>query len=225
MFVGFCWTANHLLSVSESRWPAVYVTNDLSFMMWQVLPRMSIWLCGSFLTLPAILAWQMLRRQSERSAEANEAVTRKLSNMANTACGSLTLIFVMYQAFARDAMIRTFADWNTFGYVLVAITGIIVLRVGWLVQLKRNELSTYWSAVVSAGTTVALLGICFARESIRARTINMTPLYQRHADAAQVGGFAVFLAFTILVSIAMAWCFVTVHRGLKVKDRPGAPPA
>ena len=218
VFVGFCWTANHLLSVSESRWPQVYVTNDLSFLMWQVLPRMSIWLCGSFLTLPAILAWQMLRRQSERSAEVIASVTHNLSRMADTACSFLVLIFVTYQALGREEMIRTFESRSTVGYALLAFAGMVVLRVGWIVQLKRKELSTFWSAVVTAGTTVALLGICFARESIRARTIDMPQLYQRHADAAQVGGFPVFLVFTVLVSVAMAWCFVTVSRGLRINQ-------
>ena len=147
-------------------------------------------------------------------------VTHTLSLMANIACGLLTLIFVMYQA-----LVQTFKDWDTFGYLMVAIAGIIVLRTGWIVQQRRNALSTVWSTVVSAGTTVALLGLCFARESVRANAIDMTPLYQRHADAAQVGGFAVFLIFTVLVSAAMAWCFVTVHRGLNVTDRQGERPA
>ena len=50
VFVGFCWTANHLLSVNESRWPQVYVTilpavrNEAGLKCWKLwVMRVASW--------------------------------------------------------------------------------------------------------------------------------------------------------------------------------------
>ena len=217
VFVGFCWTANHLLSVSEARWPEVYVTGQLPFTPFEVLARMGIWISDSFATLAAILAWQLYRRQSERSPDVVGPATRNLAVMAMGGLGLLTLASLTYILTAADKTRAALFDGGTLPYLIISVAGVAMQVAGWFQQWRFGRLTGLWSTVVSTGSVLALLAMSFAREAIRAGVIDMTQLYQRHTDAAKVGGFTVFLIFTVLVSTAMAWCFVTVHRGLKVQ--------
>ncbi|MES2789551.1 MAG: hypothetical protein V4719_08010 [Planctomycetota bacterium] len=214
VFVGFCWSANHLLSVAESRWPEIYVTGVLPFTTFEILSRMGIWISDSFTTLAAILSWQMFVRQSERSAEVVTATTRTLANIALGGLGLLALFGVIYLLTAGAKPRLALFDTGTLPYLFLAFVGAGLQVTGWFKQWQLGRLTGFWSMTVSAGSVLALLGMSFAREAIRAGVIDMTQLYARHAEAAKVSGFAVFLIFTVLVSLVIAWCFVIVRQGL-----------
>jgi hypothetical protein len=219
VFVGFCWTANHLLSLSESRWPEVYVTGQLPFTPFEVLARMGIWISDSFATLAAIVAWQLYRRQSVRSEVDVVRTTRTVAVIGVGGLGLLTLAALTYCVTAESRTRTALFSNGTLPYIVLSVVGVGLQIAGWWQQWRLSRLTGLWSMLVSAGGVLALLGMSFAREAIRASVIDLAPLYQRHAAAAEVGGFGVFLIFTVLVSGAMAWCFVTVHRGLQLNDR------
>lgn len=219
VFVGFCWTANHLLSIREARWPEVYVTGQLPFTSSEVLSRMGIWITDSFATLAAILAWQLYRQQSQRPASVVGPATRNLAVMGLGGLGLLTLAASVYILSAADKTRTTLFDSGTLPYLIISVVGVAMQAAAWFQQWRLGRLTGLWSTIVSTGSALALLGMSFAREAIRASTIEMAQLFQRHADSAKVGGFTTFLIFTVLVSAAMAWCFVTVHRGLKAGSR------
>ena len=215
VFVGFCWTANYLLSVAEARWPEVYVTGQLPFSMEIVLPRMLIWISDSFTTMAVVVAWQLYLRQSLRMAEDTSAATRKLALLG---WGGLAVVVPSSLVYLMAAGAGTRAAVFQLGvmpYVVLGVLGVVLQIAGWIAQWVPGRLTASGMSLISAGSASTLLGLSFVREAIRTDVVDMSRLFDRHQQAAQVGGFGVFLAFTVLVSAAIGWCFVTVQRGLR----------
>ena len=68
------------------------------------------------------------------------------------------------------------------------------------------------------GMLGTIAGTAVVREAIRLGAIDVASLFERHADAAQVGGFTVFLVFFVVNTVLISWCILLVKRNA----RPGA---
>ncbi|MDB5386659.1 MAG: hypothetical protein JWM11_2305 [Planctomycetaceae bacterium] len=214
VFVGFCWTVNYLIGISESKWPEIYQTGQMPFFASTVLSRMAVWIGGSFATMTAIVAWQLFQQQ-KRNIDRNLSV--EIQTLSSLTFGGLAVLFAagLMAIFESTASTRqAVLGLGAFPYLFLSLAGIAAQVGGWVAQRRLSRLRGQWLTVISSGALLTLLGISFTREAVRSNLVDLTSQYEKHAEAAKVGGFAVFLIFTVLVTGVIGWCLWIVRQGL-----------
>ncbi|HEY0984018.1 hypothetical protein [Schlesneria sp.] len=219
VFVGFCWTANHLIANRGATWPEVYTTGQLPFTYTEVIVRMLVWLAGSFPTMCVILGWQLFYRERvSRDGAQNESGqdawgTRALSRMA---IGGLAVSVLAGATYIL--VIETSAKGLVFGnvgrpYLMMGALGVGLQIGGWISMFRQNRLSLLLLGFVSAGSLTTLVCISVLREAVRLSAVDLLSLADLHAKAAEVGGFGVFLLAAVVVSLLIVWCIQLVRTG------------
>jgi len=223
VFVGFCWTANHLLANSRSSWPEVYGTGRLPLFASIVVPRMLIWIGGSFATMSVIVGWQLISRKqaavlADDSKSTNELTDESASHLPLLSWSGLAVALLSSLAYLvqLDGVTRGIVfGWSFLPYVLLLVAGAAMQGYGWYQQWTVKMLTIRGLVLASAGCALTLLSVAVLREAIRMRAIDLTEMATRHADATKVGGFGVFLVAAIVVSGVIGWCIRLVQSGLK----------
>jgi hypothetical protein len=211
VFVGFCWTANHLLANSQSSWPEVYATGSLPLMASIVIPRMLVWIGGSFATMSVIAGWQLLPRQSLASEPIFEAEVGMLARLSVGGLAVALLAGIVYIAQADSAVRTLLSGYSFLPYVIGTFAGLILQGIGWGLQWRSKRLHVVGLSSASVGCVISLLATSAIREGVRVQTVDLASIVQRHAAAAQVGGFAVFVIAAIVVGILIGWCIRMVQ--------------
>jgi hypothetical protein len=213
-FVGFCWTANFLLGLSEPQWPAVYLSGHLPFPASEVVLRMLVWSGGALVSMATILGWQLAGGAGEqRGTSPDQADVRTLSSLAiaglivATACGA---VYISRSEAAVRAAVQGCAGGP---YLALAVVGVIGQLAGWFWQWRRGTFSKLLLALATAGWLVALVSVSAVREIGRVATLDMAGLSPRHLAAAEVGGLFVFVGFAIVNFAAIAGCVWLVRHG------------
>jgi len=214
LFVGFCWTANHLLANNEGQWPDVYASNAIPLPAMAILLRTLVWVGGSFATLATILGWQLHFTQQDRSDDATSGDVRRLALMSIgglsvAAIAALAYVFVLDET-ERGRVLGAFAV----PYLVVAIGGVMGQIRLWVMLYRHSQLSAGWLSMVSLCCALTLVATSVLRESIRLSAIDVSQLYARHADAAEIEGLWLFLAFAVINAGLIAQCIRLVRRGL-----------
>jgi hypothetical protein len=111
----------------------------------------------------------------------------------------------------RALLVAPSARW----YLVVAVAGLAVQVAAWSTGRKDDRLTGRRLTLISAGVLMTIGGTSVLREIRRLAAIDVTRLYDLHADAASVGGLAVFLFFAALNIGLIGWCLVIVRRGLR----------
>ncbi len=229
VFVGFCWTINHLLANSEANWPEIYTTGRLPFTVITVILRMLVWIGGSFATMSVIVGWQLQYRQLSQPDGSTVAGPRELAGMS--ICGLVTALLaatayvVLSGAASKSVVFGTFS----LPYVLLGISGAILQTIGWSLQWRSNRLESFGLMLSTLGSLMTLFGVSVIREAIRISAVDFVSLYPRHAEAAKVGGFGVFVVAAVAVILVIVWCVRLVKTGmhdtgndLSIQDRPAS---
>ena len=86
---------------------------------------------------------------------------------------------------------------------------------GWLTVKTGADLNTKRLAIISAGGIITIVGSLVVREARRLAAIDMTALYDVHRQAAQVGGFGVFLVFFVINAAVIVASVMIVRRALR----------
>jgi hypothetical protein len=220
LFVGFCWTANYLLSTDEPAWPEVYATGRLPFTATHVIVRMLVWIGGSFASLGVIVGWQLGARSTTSPEDLPYKTSVRL--LARYAVGGLLIaLFCGYLLVnqpiynvggpgkGRDLPLGDRIGW---GYAYAGAIGAALQIVAWVVPLVRGRLSRLWLVLATLGWLVTLVSASVVREQMRVFKLDMEGLAPRHAEATQIGGLALFLAFAAINAAAIAWCVWIVRR-------------
>lgn len=214
VFVGFCWTANSLLASSELSWPEVYLTGRLPLVAETVIPRMLVWIGGSFATMSAMTGWQLFARQTLVSHPLIETEARTLGGLAvgGMAVASLAVVISLVQS---EPAARSLLTGGRFlPYLMVAAAGLVLQGIGWGILWSLTKFSAVGLSIVSVGCGLSLLGTSVMREGLRVHAIDLTSLAERHAQAATVGGFWVFVVAVAVVVCMIGWCVRMVQRGI-----------
>ncbi len=214
LFVGFCWTANHLISTSEGKWPEIYATGQLPLAASEVILRMLIWTGGALASMAVIAGWQLIGRM--REAESRKE-TSELTRLATLACGGLAIgsaaaagYYFRIPEHARELISGRFG----LPYLVATILGVLMQGVAWIVFLRKE--GKRWPLVIaSVGWMVSLLSISVLREAVRLARIDMSERRPYHAEAGAVGGFTVFILFTLINGLLIAGCIWLVRRALR----------
>src|SRR6056297_579957 len=59
VFVAFCWSTNHLLSIQDETWPEVWQTGTVIQSVPALLLRLTTWIAGMFPVMAAVVALQL----------------------------------------------------------------------------------------------------------------------------------------------------------------------
>ncbi len=214
VFVGFCWTINHLLANSEADWPEIYLTGRLPFSVVAVILRMLVWIGGSFATMSVIVGWQLQYRQSTDSDGGSVAGSRSLAGMSICGLAASLIAGTTYVALSGTASRSLVLGTFSLPFVLLTICGAILQAIGWSLQWRSNRLGVFGLATATTGLLMTLLGVSVIREAIRISAVDFASLYPRHVEAANVGGFGVFVVAAIAVTFVIAWCVRLVKMGM-----------
>ena len=219
VFVGFCWTANHLLGNSAAAWPEVYATGRLPFDAWTVVPRMLIWGGGSFATMTVIVGWQLRYQELRQPGQVIFNSTRPLAALSLGGLG-VAVTAATASVLQTDGPTRQLLFGNlALPYVLLTVLGVAVQMTAWIIHWRSERLIAGRLTAASVGAALSLLGVSVVREVPRIRDTDFSSLFHRHAEAAAIGGFSVFLISAVIVSLLMAWCVWLVRRGLVVRTK------
>ncbi|WP_010586833.1 hypothetical protein [Schlesneria paludicola] len=223
VFVGFCWTANHLIACHGERWAEIYATGHLPLTASIVIPRMLVWIGGSFATMAASVGWQIWRQEEridqnpDREPESYGEFPSSVRTLVRLAGGGMSVALVagIVTLIQCDDAARSLI-FGALGlpYLLLVILGVITQALGWAQQWRARQFCSFGMWAVSIGCLASLLGVSVIREGLRLGAIDITSLAPRHAEASTVGGFGVFLVATVIVVAAIAWCIRTVQRGM-----------
>ena len=216
LFVGFCWTANHLLANQPSAWPQVYVSGKLPFMAPEAVSRMLIWTGGAFVSLAWLGAWQ-LRMQPNLDEPEQQLEMRRLAVMAWSGLTLATFASITY-AWQRPEVWEAVRQPMSLPYLLLAVIAMFVLGAAWN-GLLRAPAHSRWLWIAGTGWLVALFCSCVLREAIRWTQLDPAALYPRHAAAAQIGGFGVFILVGAVAFGLIAFCIGLVRRELHAHQR------
>jgi hypothetical protein len=165
VFVGFCWTANHLLGIAVSDWPQVYVTGDLPFSAQTVLPRMLIWIGGAFVTMPMFAGWQ-LAHQQKMYPEKRDAILLEGTRLARMALvgAALAIVASVTYLFTLEATMReTLFGKIALPYWGAAVVGLSLQIGGWIPHLRTTQLCRKRLSLVTAGSILSLVGVSVLR--------------------------------------------------------------
>lgn len=216
VFVGFCWTANYLLSTDESAWPEVYATGRLPFEPARVIERMLVWIGGSFASLGVIVGWQLGTRSVESPEDSSYQASVRL--LAWLAVGGLIIAMLCGFAMLCECALQlgpsggALGDVIGWGYACAAAVGAAVQIVAWLIQFAKGKVARLWLVLATAGWLVTLVAACVVREQIRVFRLDLEGFEPQHAAAAQIGGLSLFLALAVINGAAIAWCVWLVRR-------------
>ncbi len=213
VFVGFCWTANYLVAQNEAAWPEMFATGRLPFSAIDVLPRMAVWLGGSFLSLATIAAWQLHVTGGDL---ASGEVTREYRRLAAMSLGGLALAVVAgggyLVAMPRDVQQALFGP-LALPYLVLLGLAVSASAIGWMRRLRAGAPSRMGLAGMTAAWVLVLLSVSVLREAVRLAGIDLEPLMAEHAAAARIGGLGVFLLFAVVNAALIFLCIRLLRRG------------
>ncbi len=213
LFVGFCWTANHLLANNEAVWTEVYVANNMQLAWRQVACRMLIWFGGSFATLAVLAGWQL----AGHSVGCGENIPRQeigqLVRIAITGLSVACAAAIVYLFVLSPAIRNSLLGFSNLPYLVAVLVGVGVQVSAWICQW-RYGLCRRWLGVASVACGVTILSTSTLREQLRIASIDVSTLHETHSTAAGIGGFAVFIIIGAVNVSLIVLCIWLVRRSL-----------
>lgn len=221
LFAAWSWTENHLLSLDRASWPALYAEGNLRYRTPELLPRLLLWIAGSFPTMALLAAWQLKRHQSEPDLS-RSVVTRELPAMAlgglilSALLAGWYLLAILRELNASNGAPPAFPmNASILLYAALALAGLVLQAIGWL-RLRSAIDGTSASLVLpSLGLLLTLAGVTVLRELYRLSRVDITALHTQHAELLRSGGFWAFLVFALINIAVIAWCIHAVARALR----------
>lgn len=214
VFVGFCWTANHLLANNESSWPEVYATGRFPLVASIVVSRMLVWIGGSFATMSVIVGWQLLHRQRISDEPALESDISRLAWISHGGIWVAMLAGILYFTQCGHVSRSLLLSTSFMPYLIATVCGVAGQWYGWGIQSRLKRLGWVGLSIASAGCGLCLVGTSFLREGIRVSDVDVASMAERHRNAAAVGGFPIFVVALAVVAALIAWCVRLVQHGM-----------
>ncbi|MCR9199410.1 MAG: hypothetical protein NXI04_12250 [Planctomycetaceae bacterium] len=216
LFVAFCWTTNHLLGIQSARWPQVYESGQVVASLGALTIRLAMWVAGAFPCMSIFVAWQ-LRYYSDRDGRPASQVggLRALSMVASVGI-LLTLACAGGYLATLTADTRSALLGSQGGPWMMAVAlGSVVQLNGWWLMRKNGQLSTSSLSLVTGGCLLMLTGAGFLRELLRFVQVDASGVARNAKSAASVGGFWLFVLFTVVNVGLMAICVRLVRPALR----------
>ncbi|MCG3138948.1 MAG: hypothetical protein HJJLKODD_02820 [Phycisphaerae bacterium] len=214
-FTAYSWTENHLLSLeSTTTWTDLYAREQMHYFHPVLIPRLLLWALGSVPTMLLGVAWQLWFYQ--RRIGPIQVRPLQISWLALVGIILSLICGGIYYGLVDDATRQQFTQPLTSTYLLLALVGLGLQFGGWALQAASTKLQQRWLILASIGLLITLLCMTVVRESARLVRIDITSLYEQHAQLYKTGGFFLFLAFFLLMVLVVAWIIFLIRRNLRV---------
>lgn len=231
LFVAFCWTTNHLLGIQSARWPYVYANGDVVADIGTLALRLLMWVAGAFPCMCLLAGWQLRYYASKRETDDNGMLqSRDVDGLRTlSAVASIGLILAVSLAagyFGRlDQGLRAVLLSSRGGpWLMVVAIGSVLQLNGWWLMRKSRKLQFSSLSVVTLGVVLVLTGAGFLRELLRFVQVDTDGVAGNVERAATVGGFWIFVLFTIFNVILMAFCIRLTRPALRERDQQSSKP-
>jgi hypothetical protein len=230
LFVAFCWTANHLLSLNSTAWPEAYRSGEAVRSPLALLLRLATWVAGTFPTMSILAAWQLRGMRTRTEAWDTPFSESDWTTMFSTEYRRLGVVSIVGLAVSfvcaagylatLDSTVRG-PLLGTMGrpWVIIVVVAAMLQIAGWVYQIRRSQLCPRWLTAISFAVLMMLSGGASLREIIRLTHVKATELMASTKAAAAIGGFELFVVFTALNAGLIAWCIQMV-RTSKKRQRP-----
>lgn len=228
LFVAFCWTANHLLSLNQSQWPTVFQSGNAVTSPITLALRLATWVCGTLPVMSLLGLWQ-LRGMRSRTAkwDAEEALVgvnptdwdssfaqenQRLINLslAGTLCAFECALLYFLQL---DQHVRTSLKGSVgFVWLMVLVISTVAAILLSLSRRKRHVQELRTLLGLTCAQLIQLIAAASLREIIRLTQADLDAVTRQAADAFQIGGFVVFLIFALMNAGLITVCIQLVKR-------------
>jgi hypothetical protein len=214
VYTAWAWTENHVLSLHEEAWKHQYESSNYIYRNAEIWPRLGYYITASFASLAVAVAWQLHWGRRFHEPGNLDLASRRLRALALLGLATSGAEAWLWELWLDAPARAVLASSMALAYGLAALTGMGIQAAGWLTVKTRSDLSTRRLALISAGAIITIVGSLVVREARRLAAIDMTVLYDAHRQAAQVGGFGVFLAFFVINAAVITACILIVRRAL-----------
>lgn len=218
LFVGYSWTENHLLSLQRQEvWTKFFADREIFFARMEIPLRLMVWISGAFSTMCLILTWQYDVQSSGESSEdpvvANNLKASEPRHLARVALISIlmTVVFSVgyYITLAEDTR-AVLVGGLALPYLILTCVGWGLQWWGWWSVSRRTAISRSLLVTLAIAVVTTTVSMNVLRESIRLAQVDIAALIPRHAAAASVGGFGVFVFFLVFNALVIIWLLRTV---------------
>jgi hypothetical protein len=215
-FTGFSWTENHVLSKqAPDVWAAFYTSDAVWFHDAEVLPRLAVWYVGSIPTMALLVAWQLRHHESSGYGSVADREVRHLATVAVVGLVLAAICGWIYLSQVDEAARHQVTGPMAQGYLYAAVAGLALQAAVWGRLWLTARLTPGPLTLATLGLTLTLVGMSVVRGALRLGSVDITALYEEHAEAARVGGLPVFLIFAVATGAAIALCGRMVGRNLR----------
>ena len=228
LFVAFCWTANHLLSLDAQHWPSAFVSDTAVTSVWTLSLRLATWVCGTLPVMSLLAAWQLrgmcsrtAKWTGEESAGGVSSIdwnsqfaqeNRRLMHLS-IAGTMIALVFAIAYFLQLAPHVREPLKGRTgFAWLIVlAVSSAAMILIAWIRSRKPVQelrLLTGFTGVQA----VQLIAASSLREIVRLAQTDLKTVTRSASEAFQIGGLSVFLIFAVMNLGLIAFCIVLVKR-------------
>jgi hypothetical protein len=193
VFVAWSWAENHLLSLRDDQWIAMYGAGRRVHLEAQLPPRLLLWLAMAMPTAASIVAWQV--RGDDVALRRLRVVALAGTALAAVAGGWL------YATLGADDASRVAGP----GGAAVAVAAAAHAALWASLPASRLRL-----ALTSALGAAALITGAMLREQLRIERLGEV---RPRVEAA--GGLWLFLVFLLINTAAIVWCVRSARRHLR----------
>jgi hypothetical protein len=208
--------------LSSAVWPEAYRSGEAVRSTFALSMRLLTWVAGTFPTMSILASWQlrgMRSRTAAWDASISEAEWADLFNTEHRRLGYASIAGIAV-AFAcaggywttLETSVHTqligHAGWP---WLIIAIASSLFQIVGWVMQFRRPCLCNRWLTTITVALLTALVATASLREIVRLSQANLDQVTTSTRAASQVGGFGLFLVFTVLNVGLIAWCIHMVR--------------
>lgn len=224
VFVAFCWTTNHLLSIDGDQWGTAWQTGTVVRSVPTLVIRLMLWIAGAFAVMPVLAAWQLAFRQADASGFGASSVSVevvRLGRVTLTACGTAIVLGFGYGTLLSAEEQTDLTGAAGWPWLVITAAAIVAQVFGWSLMWRARQLSIRSLLIVSSGCGVMLLGTAVLRELIRFGQIRQEAVIANAEAAAEVGGLLVFLLFALINTALIVLCVRIVRRSGDHSDASG----
>ncbi|MBA2117266.1 hypothetical protein [Bremerella alba] len=206
VFIGFCWTANHLVSSQVEAWPETFATGVLPLVAGQVVSRSLVWMSVAFVSMASIVTAQLAYLREGTATDEDLPTVGWLRWFALVGLGG----FAVTSLVAIGVSTPGFAAVNSgSGYLWLGLG--VVLWGGQIVLWHSEEMAVSRRWIVARLALLAGMLFCGSviRELIRVASIDFAAMIPKHEAAGEVQGFSLFLVTAVIViglmSLSVWW--------------------
>ena len=214
LFIAFCWSANHLLSIDRTIWAEAYSKSSFITSRGDLCLRLATWIAGTFPVMSVLAGWQLVFLQKAKCATSSNCDTEAQRLAIASVSGLLVACITGSVYITRLPGTVTDSLLGSPGVLWIGVLGVgVAMQVaGWLLQWRKASLSSRLTGTVTAGMLAMLTGTVILRELIRATQAGLALNSDQMTDARQIGGFGVFMVFAVINTGLIVWCVRLVHR-------------